>query len=105
MKIKALALLQIYNNKYSVFTKVYALHQHQKSGLQIFVGADAGQWPIGGLSCRVQQWQNSNHEVQTAHPTQGRYGLCSTQGTSTSEGSTVALQEDKPVTHCVTTME
>lgn len=101
MKIKALTLPQIYNNKYSIFRKVHDLHQHQKSGLQIFVGADAGQWPTGGLSCHVQQWQNSSHEVQTAHPTQGRYGPCSTQGMSMSEGSTAALKEEKTVTPTV----
>jgi hypothetical protein len=80
---------------YSTFIKLNALHQHQRNGLQIFVRADVGQWPTNGLSCHVLQWQNSSHEVQTARPTQGKYGLCSTQGMSMSEGSTAVLQKEK----------
>jgi hypothetical protein len=72
-----------------------ALHQHQRSGLQIFAGADAGQWPKDGLSCHGQQWRSSSHEVQTAHPTQERCGPCSTQDKSTFEDSTGALQEER----------
>jgi hypothetical protein len=82
------------------------LHQHQRSGLQIFARADAGQWPKDGLSCHGQQWQSSSHEVQTAHPTQERCGPCSTQDKSMFEDSTGALHEEKLIsTYSVTLTE
>lgn len=92
-KIDVTALVTHYY-KYSIGN---ALHQHQRSVLQIFAGADAGQWPKDGLFCHGQQWQSSSHEVQTAHPTQERCGPCSIQDKSMFEDSTGALQEKKLV--------